>query len=192
MIKIALLALALILIVLIAGCTSSTNYEQPATGKAIQSETPQPVEQPKPAGQPAVKTFKVGDSATNGKLSITLNNVRYAQTIDEKNNEYLVAKASEGKKFVIIDVTLENLEKDKTHPISSIMMFKLADKEGYGYNLDFAAFTALDKACKCDGDLLPGMKMRGELPFEVPENAQGLQLFFLYGIGETTAVFDLQ
>jgi hypothetical protein len=191
MIKIAL-ALALILIIFIAGCTSSTNYEQPTTGKAIQPTTPQTTEQPKPVEQPAVKTFKVGETATNGKLAITLNNVRYATLVDEKNNEYMIAQSPEGKKFVIIDVILENLEKDKTHPVSSIMMFKLSDKEGYGYNLDFVAFTALDKACKCDGDLLPGMKMRGELPFEVPENAQGLQLFFLYGIGETTAVFDLQ
>ena len=86
---------------------------------------------------------------------------------------------------------LENLEKDETHPISSILMFNLRDKEGYGYDLDFAAFTALDKKCECDGDLLPGMKMRGEIPFEVTKDAKGLQFLFLYGIGETTAVFDL-
>ena len=176
----ALLALILIAIISISGCTSSKDYVQP-TGQIVSQ----------PTQESTIKTFKIGETATNGKLAVTLNNVRYSEVVDEKDNQFLVAEASEGKKFAIVDVTLENLEKDKTHPISSIMLFKLRDKEGYGYDLDFRAFTALDKACKCDGDLLPRMKMRGELPFEVPKDVQGLQFHFLYGIGETTAVFNL-
>jgi len=71
-------------------------------------------------------------------------------------------------------------------------MFEMRDEEGYGYDLDFIASVALDKKCDCDGDLLPRKKMRGEIPFEVPKDAQGLEFHFLFGIDETTAVFELK
>ena len=183
-----ILSLLLILTVFISGCTSSKDYEQPSetttTTQVAAANTPT-------TQLPAVKPFQVGETANNGKIAITLNKVRYATVIDEQDNEFLTAESTAGKEYAIVDVTLENLENDKTQSMSSLLMFEMRDEEGYGYDLDFMASVALDKKCDCDGDLLPRKKMRGEIPFEVPKDVKGLEFHFLFGIGETTAVFDV-
>ncbi len=51
---------------------------------------------------------------------------------------------------------------------------------------------ALDKAFK-DGEILPGMKKRGELVYEVPMSAEDLTFAYKFDLfGGTTALFDIK
>jgi len=182
--NILIISVLMIAVLVSSACTTNRSYD-----------SPEPLETPEyedtTTSPPAIETFNIGETAPNGELSITINSIRYSEEIDEQGNEFLVAVAKEGKKYVIIDLTIENLQNDKTHPISSILQFQLTDDEGYSYDLDFMALTSLDKGFKGDGDLLPGMKTRGEVPFEVPEDVTGLKFMFLFEIGGTTAVYEL-
>jgi len=95
------LLLLVILTVFISGCTSSKDYDQPsATTTTTQAAV--------------VKSFQAGETANNGKIAITLNGVRFTDVIDEQDNEFLTAESTAGKEYAIVDVTLENLESDRT------------------------------------------------------------------------------
>ncbi len=187
-----LMAILIVGVVLVSGCTSDKTYKQPTkTESASQAQqdtassgTQQSQENSK------VQTFNVGDTASDGELEITVNSVRYATKIDEQDNEFLVADAPAGKQYVIVDITVKNILTDKTQTVSTLMSTEITDADGYTYNLDFTALTALDKSFK-DGDLLPGMKKRGELAFEVPTTAKDLKFAFKFDLAGSTAIFNL-
>jgi hypothetical protein len=136
--------------------------------------------------------FNIGDTATDDELKITVNNVRFTTKIDEVDNEYLVAEASSGKQYVIVDITVENILSNKTQSISTSLETEVIDSEGYTYDSNFNGEMALDKAFK-DGDILPGMKKRGELVYEVPMSAEDLTFAYKFDLfGGTTALFDIK
>jgi len=139
----------------------------------------------------APTTYKVGDIVTDGKTNIVVNDVRTSARIDEKNNEYLVAEAQPGYEYAILDVTIENVGSD-TMSYSQMINFKVYDSSGYSYSDDFTAETALSKPF--DGNnVVPGSKRRGEVPFMVPTDAQGLQLQFSFGaFGSNVAIINLE
>lgn len=189
------------LVVMISGCTSDTPYQAPAKVETAPVQnvvnTPAPTLNVDSTQQtikqeiPKIRTFKIGDTATDDQLKVTLNSIRYAQKIDEQNNEFLVAVAPEGKTYAIVDITIENMLADKTQSISSILETEIVDAEGYSYGLDFAGYTALSQQFK-DGDILPGMKRRGKWAYLVPSNAAGQKFIFKFdAFTGTAAVFIL-
>jgi hypothetical protein len=102
------------------------------------------------------ETFKIGERVEMGKLVITVNSIR-----DSQGSEFL--KPESGHIYKIADCTIENLS-DESEAISSMLMFKMADSEGYNYNI-----TITDSSkTSLDGELGPGRKMRGEIAFEAP------------------------
>lgn len=179
-----LLALILIGIILISGCVGEKTYETPTNVT--------------PKQKPQVKTFKIGETASNGKIAVIVNSIKFLDVIkynitsEVMGEEYTYTydyKPKEGYKFLILDLTVENLQADKTVTISSLIQFKVTDKDGYSYDVSFGT-AYLDRKWS-DGDLLPGQKRRGNVAFEVPKNAQGLKFEFLFEIGGTTAIFEL-
>lgn len=188
--------LILISLILVVGCTSSRTYEQPAIVKTTTSNFVTPSPQTTSAPQSLLKKFSIGETATDGKLKITVNSKRYADKITYSSTTSLNGKpyttnmdfqpSKADNQFLILDITVENLEPDKTH-ISTIMQFDVSDADGYAYPYSF--YTAyLDKKFP-SGDLLPGQKMRGEAAFEVPKNPNGLQFAFKFDYGGKTAVY---
>jgi hypothetical protein len=188
-----LIGLMIVSLVLSVGCTSSTPYEQPAqvvqtTSSKIVTSTPQSI----------VKKFSIGETATDGKLKITLNSKRFADKITMSSSTSINGqsytsnmdfKPIEGKQFLILDITIENLQPDKTQTISTLLQFTVSDADGYSYPYSF--YTAyLDKKFS-GGDLLPGQKMRGEAAFEVPTNPNGLQFAFKFDYSGKTAVYTI-
>lgn len=197
-----LLAILLISVVLISGCTSDRTYEQPKKIDSTPTQTPSETPSTTPPTQPEkpkVSTFKVGESASDGRLKITVNGVSfkdkttYSQTTEIGGKEYTSSfdfKPKENYQFLILDITIENLQADKTSSISSLLFFKVSDANGYSY--DYSLGTAyLDRKWE-DGDILPGMKKRGSVAFEVPKNPVGLKFAFQFDIAGQTAVFELQ
>ena len=124
--------------------------------------------------------FKIGERVEMGKLVITVNSIK-----DSQGSEFL--KPESGHIYKIADCTIENLS-DESEAISSMLMFKMADSEGYNYDI-----TITDSSkTSLDGELGPGRKMRGEVAFEVPSDATGLELIFepnVLGFGQ--AIFKL-
>lgn len=193
------IVLLTLVILLVSGCTSDTKYEQPQL--ATDTSIPQTTQEPTPTNTqnntepepptPILQTFSIGETATDGELNITLNSVRFVDVI-ENDNQFLEVEASEGKEFVILDITVENLKSDETQRISTLLSTEVFDGEGYTYNEDFSASVALEKGF-IGGEILPGKKKRGELVFEVPKDVAELQFAFKFDVFTgTTALFDLK
>ncbi len=114
------------------------------------------------------KNYSVGDTVQLKDYKVTVNGVR---TVTQDNTGYI--KAEEGKEFFLVDCTVENTSsKDQT--VSSIMMFKIVDKDGRSY--DQALFT--DGNGQLDGTVGSGRKITGEYCVQVPQGQTGLELEF--------------
>ena len=194
--KHSLILLSLLSIVLIYGCESDMTYVPPKkvesvpSGLETSSETPAIApSEPEP---PKIQTFRIGDTATDNQLKVTVNDVRFTSTINEKGNEFLVAIAPSRKEYAIVDITVENVLLDKTQSVSTLLGMTMVDQDGYNYDLDFEGFTSLDKGFK-DGEILPNMKKRGQIAFLVPKDATDLKFIYKFDIFVgTTAVFDVK
>ncbi len=166
-------------VLLLAGC--STGYHQ-AEKVAAGESTP----------TPNLTTFKIGETATDGKVRVTIHDVGYQKSIAESDNIYSHVEASEGKVFAIIDMTVENVQPNDISYVSTILQVELIDLDGYHYDWSFSGLGALAEKQWSDGDLSPGGKRRGRNVFEVAEDANGLQFKFKFDvIGTTTAIFEL-
>ncbi len=177
----------------ISGCTSDTNYSNPSKVETITTEQQMMTNtQEDLAIQPNISIFKIGEAVTDDELQITLNAVRFVSKIDEQDNEYLIAEAEPDKQYVLVDITIENILSNKTQSVSSLFQTMITDDEGYNYDLDFNGLIALDRGFK-DGEILPGMKKRGELPYLVPLNSKKLNFIFKFDlIGGKSAVFNIK
>ncbi len=160
----ALIFLALILSVIVTGCGETTAPEKmdPESGAETNEVQTQEV-------------FSVGETVKMGDLQFSVNDVRTSAGDD-------FFKPEQGNVYFIVDSTISNLASESAN-ISSLLMFKLVDDEGYNYQVTLGP----DTRGSLDGELGPGRKMRGELAFEVPENVQGLELIFepnVFGFGQ--------
>lgn len=127
------------------------------------------------------ETYKIGDSVKAGNLIFTVNSTR----IDEGGD---FIKPKDGYIYYIIDVTVENTG-DKSESVSSLMMFKLFDSDGYNYNITIGPETK----GSVDGEISSGRKLRGELAFEIPQDAEGLELEIdpsIFGSGQIIVKLD--
>jgi len=195
-----LVALLLIAVIAISGCTSDTEYTPPSKVESTPSEAktpsePQEVVPSEPEAEPEppkTQTFNTGDTATDNELKVTVNSVKFVSKIDQKDNEFLIAEAPSGKQYAIVDLTIENILSDKTQSVSTMMETTILDQDGYNYDLDFEGLIALDKSFK-DGEILPNMKKRGELAYLVPSDATDLKFIYKFDLFTgTTAVFDIK
>lgn len=113
---------------------------------------------------PKTTTYAIGDTVKAKDVEYTLNGVRESQ-----GNEFI--KPDEGKVYYLIDLTIEN-KGSETYGVSSLMNFKLVDGEGVSYDVAIGA----DTNGSLDGEVMAGRKMKGELAFEIPKAAKGLEL----------------
>lgn len=130
---------------------------------------------------PKTEVFNIGDVIKMGDLTIVANSVR-----TDKGNDFI--KPDEGNIYYIVDVTIENKGEEEA-TISSLAMFELYDDEGYNYSITVGP----DTKGKVDGNLGAGRKMRGELAFEIPADAKGLELVFeanIFGKGQAIIKLD--
>lgn len=175
---IGLLALAL----LVSGCVSNSEVQKvDSTPTSIATASPQQanIATPTLTAEPkTVKTAVVGETLTNGKLKITLNEVKFTNNITGAS-EYLTSIAKAGNNFVVVDLTLDNTAEEAT-AISSVLQFKVESADGYRYQPDLLSTVNLGQ--QIDGKLQPASKIRGKLSFEVPLTTKGLLLAFDFGL----------
>lgn len=179
--KVALAGVLVAVVALAAGCGETVEPEK-VGGEAAQEQ---------PAGQegqggaeqgPAQETFAIGDTVKLGDLQYTVHGVR-----EVEGNE--VFKPDEGKKWVAVEVTVENVGSE-AQMVSSMAGFSLTDSDGYNYT---PTVLPVDTKGQLDGELGPGRKMRGELAFEIPAEAKGLELVIdanMFGFGQAVVQLD--
>jgi len=81
---------------------------------------------------------------------------------------------------------------DQTQAISTFGLTSVIDQDGYEYTLDFEGLVALDKSFK-DGEVLPGMKKRGEVVYLVPNDVTDLKFRYKFDLFTgTTVIFDIK
>lgn len=118
---------------------------------------------------PKAKIFKVGDIVELKDLKVTVNKV-----YEVVGDQY--TKPKNGNEFLAIDCTVENISKEN-QTVSSIMMFKVVDKDGRACEYSITGVTAA-KAGQLDGDVGAGRKLTGVYVVEVPKAQKGLELEF--------------
>lgn len=122
-------------------------------------------------------TYGIGHSTNDGNISITVNGVRYAHVIDEKNDGSGGAKAELFGNFLILNITIENISPDKDYSYPGYQFHILADGQIYGE--DESASKLL--ANQFNGTYInPGERRTGEMTFQVPEESNDLKLRFEY------------
>lgn len=102
---------------------------------------------------------------------------------------YNSPKISKGKKTVKIvatDLTFENTS-DKPVSVSSLLEFTLKDENGY------SASQTIHTGQKglAEGNISPGQKTSGEIVYEVPPDARGLQLDYAPFAGTDTYTWQI-
>lgn len=121
------------------------------------------------AGETSQQTYNVGDVIAMGTTNLTVNEVLYPVG-DDFN------KPNAGFKFLVVDITIEN--KGATAiSVSTLLQMSLKDPSGQKYDVDIMASVASGGSSP-DGEIAPSEKLRGQVGFQIPENATGLVFVF--------------
>jgi hypothetical protein len=113
--------------------------------------------------------FGAGETAETKK-------VKAAVTGIEKPTGNAFSKPSEGKEYVLINMTIENISDGELN-ISSLLSFDTyVDDEAI--NEDLLAQTAKEDAKTMDGTVAAGKKLTGALAYEVPTGWKQIEIHF--------------
>jgi len=121
------------------------------------------------AGETSQQTYNVGDVIAIGTTNLTVNQVLYPAG-DDFN------KPKAGFKFLVVDITIENTGATAIS-VSSLLQMSVKDSSGQEFDVDLMASVA-SGGTPPDGEIAPGEKLRGQVGFQVPENATGLVFVF--------------
>ncbi|EGG37620.1 DUF4352 domain-containing protein [Paenibacillus sp. HGF5] len=129
----------------------------------------------KPIDEPAA----VGDTVDYHGAVITLNGVR-----DSEGDEYL--KPQPGHTFKVVDITVKNNGQEPL-VISSALSFSMTDSSDLNYTVPIT-----DDVKMLDGTIPPGGELTGEIPYEVKQDVQGLQLSYGDPMKEGRAIWAVE
>ena len=138
---------------MIAGCGSTSAGEGDASAKEDAAAEVTKAEETKPKEKPGV-----GETVTVDGAAITINSAETVDQVDDMVNT--AANLEEGKKYVVIDMTIAN-DSDEELKISSMVSFEL--KNGDGRKQDYKFPVGTDG--QMDGDIAPGDKLSGQLVY---------------------------
>lgn len=155
---------------------------------AAPAETPTPevteaTAAPEATATPAQVTAGVGEAASLGRLVVTVEEAGSAGT---EANEF----ATQGMRFYLVRLTVENAG-DVRFVVDPASQMRLHDGAGRVHEVSPAAMT-ITEANPPDLELEGGQSVTGEVAFEIPVDAFGLEFVFdasREGLG--TAVIDV-
>ena len=120
------------------------------------------------SGAAAEENFAVGDHVRVGDWTVIAHGVTDPVT---PANEFLAP--SPGNRWVGVDVEVTNGD-DAPQTVSSMMCFELSDSTNRSYSITITG----DSSSSMDGTVAPGGGLRGDVEFEIPEDATGLAITF--------------
>ncbi len=153
------------------------------TGKVVVDLGAEPMTVEPPAniaGEMSQQTYGVSDVIAMGTTNVTVNEV-----ISPAGDQF--AKPDEGKKFLVVDLTIENGGATSIS-LSTLLQMSLKDSSGQKYDVDLMASVA-SGGTSPDGEISPGEKLRGQVGFQVPQDAAGLVFVFDADVWGTGKVF---
>ncbi|QCT03272.1 hypothetical protein E6C60_2560 [Paenibacillus algicola] len=166
--------MALIAVMMLSGC-SEAQIEKVSSAEAetveasakntTEKETLAKEEEPKEEAK-QTEIFKIGDSVKFDDLVITLNSA-------EENKGGDFDTPQDGYVYQVLDITVENKGTEEAS-VSSILNTAMADGDGYSYDIGLVTFIKN----QLDGAVPAGRKLRGQLAFEVPKDAESLEFIF--------------
>lgn len=162
-----------------SGAVSAT--ADTATDGPTEVATDAPTDAPTDTPEPDVLNLSLGDTAEVGALRITANSFR----TDPGGQLF---QPDPGNVWVIVDVTVFNTRTDETYLLSTLLEMAVRDSEGREYDEAFGA----DTTGSLGGNIQPSDQSRGELAFEVPIGATGLQFEYHEAFGGGAARWNLQ
>ena len=180
-------SLAITLLTLAAACSSpnptqntaqSTPTPSQASGNNSATGTAlKPSELPLPQ-----KTHKIGEVVSINDKDL---NVQFKVNGIREHKGTGVIKPNRGNKWII--VSTEIINKGQESKTFSVVSFELVDSKNNYYEVALLA-TTLEDVKSPSGQLDTGEERRGEVPFEIPENATRLKLLFKPKFNECSAI----
>ncbi|WP_314585289.1 DUF4352 domain-containing protein [Paenibacillus terrigena] len=163
--KLQMMLLVLSAFLVFTACGSKADVKKSEVQETTATTAEKPAEAEKKEEKKAPESYKVGDAVDFNNLTVTLNGVR--------ESKGKLIKPKDGKKFVVVDVTVENKgDADKT--ISSLIQTAMSDGDGYSYSIALSD----DEKASLNGNVAAGKKLRGEVTFELPKEAKELEFTF--------------
>ena len=158
--KVIIIVLAIALIaIFFVGCESTNTQPKP-----VEKNNQQTQEQT----QPKTKVYSIGQTVQLGDYYITVEKFNTNPKYEDPFNDL-----KKSDRVVAVEVLIEN-KGSKPKPYN-IFDFTIQDKEGYTYDPSWNFTVKPDLG---SGDLQPGRKVRGNITFEVPKSATGLELIY--------------
>lgn len=162
--------------------TVSAGIKQTQLSESASAQPQDPVTEPT-ATVIVPQRYAVGDIVKVGDIQIVINEVKEISGTD-------FFMPNEGNRFIIIDVTMENLGTED-HAASSLMEYTLKDDTGQEYSESVSAEVASGGKSP-GGTILPGDKLRGQIGYEIPISATGFVLTYTNGFfNSVSAQFNL-
>ncbi|WP_136717041.1 DUF4352 domain-containing protein [Halorientalis salina] len=121
-----------------------------------------------------VVTYDVGETVTDGGLSVTVDGARVAESIGGSG-------AGEGRVFVVPKITVEN-GTDEPQTVRTIYHTSVKDGRGRAYGIQDDARDALSDGFPRSKQIAAGNSRTGEIPYAVPETAGSLHFVFDFSI----------
>lgn len=152
------IAIIIAAVVILFAIVSSGSDEPKSNGKKSGSKSSENISE---------KVFNIGEEIEYKNMKLTVNSVNFKSGYEYSNPD-------EGKEFVEINVTLENVgdSEESYNPYD----FSMVSSQGNKVDHDFETYSI--EGGLSDGDLIAGGKVTGNLVFEVPQNDEKLTLYY--------------
>ncbi|MGA7730930.1 MAG: DUF4352 domain-containing protein [Chloroflexia bacterium] len=124
-----------------------------------------------PGGDGQTHEGNLGEPVDVGWSRITLNNIKRSSGSD-------FASPPEGKEYLIVNITVENVGEAEPQNLSSLLMFKLVDAAGTENDQSFFAEMSNPIDSEKPNPLAQGDKVTGDIAYEVDKGATDLFLEF--------------
>lgn len=125
--------------------------------------------------------LSIGQSATDGKAKVTVNSITFKDKLSDPVPSYAI-----GKKYLIVDITYENLQQNKT---ADANLNAMAVTDAGGYAFEKASDVLLENPF-IGNTILPQQNRTGNMLFIVPPEATFLKFQYDFG-DQIVATFQL-
>jgi len=115
----------------------------------------------------------VGDLVEGDEMHLVIENFDRGVDLGE------FAEPDAGNEFASVTVALKNVSDDFVS-VSNLLQTRIHDNEGYSYD---QTFFGGEEPTFNDGQFAPGEVERGAINFEIPDDAEGLELVWDFDIG---------
>lgn len=167
--KISILAVV-VLTMVVSGCNTAPNSpiaQVTSPSQTVVTQTPQPSQTlVKEEEKPKIDEKKIGEESLVGGMTLKVNSSKETQTLTAQYSSPVAA--SEGTKFILVDLTLTN-EGNSDALFFADNNFKLIDTEkNREYTTDSDNIVSVDNYL-ASRKLAPGIPERGIIIYKVPK-----------------------